>query len=128
MSTKKKSGQNYTKAEKEQKKREMLDALAKTMGVITPACEMVGISRKTEIRWRKEDPEYAAAVADVSEVALDFVETKLFKKINDGSEAAIIFYLKTKGRNRGYFERKEIAGEINVNPPAIIIEGEEDDG
>ena len=36
-------------------------------------------------------------------------ESHLHKLIRDGNPAATIFFLKTKGKNRGYVERQEIA-------------------
>jgi len=41
---------------------------------------------------------------------LDFVENKLWTLINGGNTAAVLFYLKTKGKDRGYAERREITG------------------
>jgi len=38
----------------------------------------------------------------------DFAETSLLKRIRDGDTTAIIFYLKTKFKNRGYVERAEM--------------------
>jgi len=34
----------------------------------------------------------------------------LHKQIGEGNTSATIFYLKTKGKNRGYVERQEITG------------------
>jgi len=34
----------------------------------------------------------------------------LFENIRDGKTSETIFYLKTKGKNRGYVERQEITG------------------
>jgi hypothetical protein len=48
----------------------------------------------------------------------------LHKQIQDNSTAATIFYLKTKGKKRGYQENQAIdlntTGEINVNFKELI--------
>lgn len=90
------------------KKKAMLEALRKTLGIVTQAAEIVGIDRRTHYRWLKEDAEYEEQVEDLSGVAIDFVESKLHKLISDGSAVATIFYLKTKGKDRGYTERQEV--------------------
>ena len=89
------------------KKEAIVEALKKSLGVVTPACDTVGITRTTFYRWIKEDAEFAANVADVKEVAVDYAETKLHDQIRDGNTTAIIFYLKTQGKKRGYVERME---------------------
>jgi len=90
-------------------KKALLAALEKSLGVVSSACKTAGISRDTHYRWLKEDPEYKTAVNELSEVALDFAESHLHKLIKDGNPAATIFFLKTKGKGRGYVERQEIA-------------------
>lgn len=90
------------------KKEQMIDALGKSLGVVTTACTNVGISRDTHYRWLKEDPEYKSRVVELENIALDFAESHLHMLIKDGSPAATIFYLKTKGKRRGYVERQEI--------------------
>ena len=92
----------------EQHKRAMLDALEKSLGVVTAACKAVGIGRTTHYLWMQEDAEYKAAVDGLSDVALDFAESKLHKQIKDGNSTATIFFLKTKGKKRGYIERQEV--------------------
>jgi len=84
----------------------MLDTLDRSLGVVTTACRAAGISRNTHYRWMKEDAEYATAVDDLQNVALDFAETKLFEQMRNNNTAAVIFYLKTKGKKRGYFEHR----------------------
>ena len=90
-----------------------------------------------------EDPEFKAGVEEASEVAIDYVEGKLFERISgvkikkgtdqDGediiydqppSDTAIIFYLKTKGKKRGYIEKNEVGFTNNdgedIAPVQII--------
>ena len=103
-------------SDKSDTKKAMLDALKASLGVVTDACEKVGMSRQTHYRWLKEDEDYKASVDELTNVALDFVESKLFEQIKDGSVPCIIFYLKTKGKGRGYIEKQQI--EIEGAKPA----------
>lgn len=101
-----------TKPTTAERKKAMLVALEKSLGIVTPACKAVGIDRATHYRWLETDLKYKAAVLDLENVALDFVETKLHKSIESGSDPAMIFYLKTKGKKRGYIEKTEVSAEI----------------
>jgi hypothetical protein len=92
----------------EQHKKAMLDALEKSLGVVTSACKTVGIGRTTHYLWMDSDPEYKAAVDSIADVAIDFAESQLHKQIKEGNSTATIFFLKTKGKKRGYIERQEI--------------------
>lgn len=89
------------------RKAAMIEALEKTLGVVTSAAKMVGIERTTHYGWLHDDPEYAKAVSECGEVAIDYAETQLHKQIGEGQAASTIFYLKTKGKKRGYVERTE---------------------
>ena len=85
----------------------MLEALEKSLGIVTTACKSVGINRTTHYDWYIRDPKYKDAVDSLQEMVLDFAESQLFKSINNGSDAATIFFLKTKGKKRGYIEKTE---------------------
>jgi len=89
-------------------KKAMLDALEKSLGVVTSACKSVDIARETHYRWMREDADYKAAVDSIADVAIDFAESQLHKQIKEGNSTATIFFLKTKGKKRGYVERQEI--------------------
>lgn len=103
--SKKKTG---TKTSVATKKNAMLQALESSLGVVKTACKNAGISRQTHYRWLEEDQDYAKAVQDVQDVALDFAESQLFQQIQKGNTPATIFYLKCKGKNRGYVEGHEL--------------------
>ena len=90
------------------KKRAMVEALTKALGVVKMACESVGISRQTHYNWLKEDEAYQQACVNIPDIVLDFAEHHLHKLISEGNVSATIFYLKTKGKGRGYIEKQEI--------------------
>ena len=104
-----------TMTKKDTKKELMIEALEKSLGVVSQACQSIGISRQTHYRWIEEDPEYKFQVESIDDVCIDFAENQLFKKMKDGSDAAIIFYLKTKGKKRGYIEKTQIDHSIEDN-------------
>ena len=91
-------------------KKALIDALEKSLGVVTSACKSVGLNRSTYYDYYNSDPEFKKSVDELSNIALDFAESNLHKQIKDGNTSATIFYLKTKGKRRGYVERQEITG------------------
>lgn len=105
-------------------KKRMLIALEKSVGVVTAACKSAKVARTAHYQWLEADPAYKAAVDNLPEIALDFAESSLFKKIKKGDTIATIFYLKTKGKKRGYIEKSEIehSGKVGVT----LIESEPD--
>ena len=92
----------------EQRQGIFLEALKKNLFVVTAACEQTGIGRTTYYDWMREDPEFRKKVEEVGEIQIDFVETQLLKKIKEGDGQSIIFYLKTKGRKKGYVENVDV--------------------
>ncbi len=112
----------------EHNKRAIIEALEKSLGVVTTACKQVGIGRTQFYEWLK-DPLFKTEVDSIQDIALDFAESQLHQQIQGGNTSATIFYLKTKGKRRGYVERQEITGaeglpnDIRIN---IIKSGETD--
>ena len=54
------------------KKGLMLEALEKSLGIVSTACKMVDISRQTHYAWLKADEEYKSAVQSILVGVLDF--------------------------------------------------------
>jgi hypothetical protein len=106
---------NLTKTDTQ--KNAMLQALQSSLGVVSTACKQVGISRQTHYEWMREDMEYASSVKDLENVTLDFAESKLHELIFEGNVESVNFFLKTKGKVRGYIERSEI--DLNTNKPDL---------
>jgi len=85
----------------------MIDLLVQ-MTPVVEACKSIGIGRTTHYDWLKNDPEYKDAVDSIQDYRLDQAERRLDELINDKNPTAIIFFLKTKGKKRGYVERQEV--------------------
>lgn len=107
-------------------KKKVLEALEEKHGIVSEACRSIGLARSTYYDWINSDPDFKKAVNDVNEAAIDYVEGRLFQKISGitmkgkgssddepatyevpPSDTAIIFYLKTKAKHRGYVEKTE---------------------
>jgi len=87
---------------KELNKKALLQALEKSMGVVTQACKKVGVSRVTFYNYLKEDKEFAKAVKDIDEIALDFAISKMYSLIGKEDSRMIMYYLNNRGNSRGY--------------------------
>mgnify|MGYP003128198985 FL=1 len=91
------------------KKEKLLQALEETQGLIYHACKKAGnISRSTYYRYVREDEDFAKKVEEIKQAQVDYVEGQLIKNISKGKETSIIFYLKSKARDRGYAEKLDI--------------------
>lgn len=109
----------------QQHKKDVLLALEASLGVVTTACKKAQIDRTTFYRYLKEDAEFARQVKEIENVALDFAESSLHKQIQAGVPASTIFYLKTKGKDRGYIEKTQVenSGELTQK---IVVEFTDD--
>jgi len=99
--------------------------LKANLGIVSKSAEAVKIHRDTHYEWMKNDKEYFNSVNAINERSIDFAEGQLFNlmagakkqvvtnrgavvEIKDAPNAtAIIFYLKTKAKHRGYIEKIE---------------------
>jgi len=108
-------------------KKQLIEALTKSLGIVTTACKQVGVSRTTFYEYMK-DPDFKKEVDDIAGVALDFAESQLHKQILANSTAATIFYLKTKGKKRGYIERQEVehSGTVEQITGVQIVKDDDD--
>jgi len=105
------NGKNGNGKKREQTAARIIKALKETNGLLTMAAAKSGIGYRTVCRYVAEFPSVKEAAQDAKEAMLDFAEGKLYTKIKDGDNTAIIFYLKTQGKARGYIERHEVGGE-----------------
>ena len=92
-------------------KQKILKALEEEHGVVSSACKKIGISRGAYYKLWNQDDKFRQECDDIQEAAVDYVESQLFKQIEQGNITGQIFYLKTKGKHRGYIEKTQIQQE-----------------
>ena len=104
----------------------LLDALRANLGIVTDACNQCGVPRRTHYNWMDTDDAYRDAYLTIADEALDFAESQLLELIAQGNTKAIIFYLKTKGKHRGYTERHEYQNQVEPSKLIIYVDESED--
>jgi len=80
---------------------------------VSATCTALGISRQTFYCMKRKSQKLAEGLEEIDEGLIDYAESKLMEHISDGDLTALIFFLKTKGKKRGYVERME--NEVSVN-------------
>tara|TARA_R110000772_G_scaffold137172_1_gene246033 strand:+ start:92 stop:466 length:375 start_codon:yes stop_codon:yes gene_type:complete len=110
-----------TNSNRKIRKKAFIETFKKTFGNVSQTCKVLDMDRSTYYKWLKEDEDFKIEVESVEpkELFLDFTESKLVEKINTGDTTAIIFTLKTKGKSRGYIERKEIEHQGGIESTLI---------
>lgn len=113
----KKTNNPQTRTRKEQErttegKKRVLEALNKSLGIVTSACNAANVSQTQFYEWKRTDADFAEAVKMIDNKQLDYVEGKLFENIKDNDTQSILFYLRTKGKSRGYTERTELQVDV----------------
>jgi len=106
-------GSEVTKVTKLTKKELFLQGLELNLGNISAACTQANISRQTYYRWI-EDESFSELCDNIKEGLIDLAENQLLNKINKGDITAIIFFLKCKGKKRGYTEKQELQISKNI--------------
>lgn len=93
------------------KAEEAAEAIRQAGGISSIAAKNLGVSPQTVQRYARDYQSCADAQEQARQHNLDLAETKLLANIRDGNMTAIIFYLKTQGKDRGYSERVESTGK-----------------
>lgn len=86
-------------------------SLQATGGFISLAAQRLGCSCRTVSRKVAASPKLQKSIAEICDKKLDLAEAALMKAIGNGEAWAVCFYLKCKGKGRGYVERQEFTGK-----------------
>ena len=89
---------------------QMIGAILKAEGNLAEAARSLQCSRTTLYNYMNRYVTIKQAYEDINESTIDWVQDKLLDQCRRGNITALIFYLKTKGKHRGYVERQEHTG------------------
>jgi len=103
------------------RKKQILELYPKKACNVSAVCSAVGITRKTFYDYVNSDSDFKESIEESKEALLDNAESVLQKKIMGEDTISLIFFLKTKGRGRGYTERTEFEDVSKREPIEILI-------
>jgi len=102
---------------------EIESALRTTSGNVSAAARGLSIGRATLYRRIAESKTLQQVLVDAREELVDLAETMLRRNVMDGNMQAIMFALRTLGKNRGYVERVQATTEtLAVDMTALTDE------
>ena len=81
---------------------------------VSAMCIAIGCTRASFYKWIKKDPNLEEMINEANESIIDFAESKLIEHISNGDVTSLIFFLKTKGKKRGYVE--QVDNKLVENP------------
>lgn len=88
--------------------------LKRNKGRVASAAKALAVSKKTLEKYILKSKVLKDIVTQVVEEDIDKVEDELDKQIEKGNMTAILFYLKCKGRERGWIEKTDVS--VDVKP------------
>ncbi len=94
----------------------VVDAIIKARGNLTYAAKLAGCTRQAICKKAKRVQKIADAIEEAREITLDNAESALHQAALKGEGWAVMFTLRTIGRNRGYVEKTEteVSGGITI--------------
>jgi len=92
---------------------QVADALTQAKGFVSVAARNLGCADQTVRNYMERYAVCKQAVTDARESMIDIAEGRLYQNINSGDNTAIIFFLKTQAKHRGYIERYEQRTEVS---------------
>lgn len=97
-------------------------AITASGGFITVAAKSLGVTHQAVSLYIKSHPELQELIQSIEESYLDFAEGQLITLIKEKDRAAIFFYLKCKGKERGYIERAEWELKTPGDPVKVMLD------
>lgn len=91
-----------------------------TSGVLSELARRLGVSRQTVYTWINDYPEVSEAIEQERQIVLDLAESAIYRAVEGGDLSAAKYLLSTRGKDRGFSTRQEVAAEIQQTGQVII--------
>lgn len=93
---------------------QVYDALSRGGGLHLAAAQLLGCPRSTVSTYVERSPRLRALCQEISEKQTDIVEKTLYTMASSGRNTqATMFWMKTKGKHRGFNEELVVSGDQN---------------
>jgi len=89
-------------------------AIPGSAGIISAIAQKVGCDWHTAKKWIERDDGLQQMVTAELEASIDIAEASLLSLIKEKDLQAIKFFLKTKGKHRGYVETSRVEGTWDI--------------
>lgn len=110
----------------------VIQLIREKRGNLSAVARELKVSRPTLYKYLESRTTVQDALEEARETMLDEAEAKLYEKVLNGDTAELIFFLKTRGKSRGYVERTEHTGAdgdaIKIKGYATVSPDDWDDG
>ena len=84
------------------KREQFLRALIDSVGNVSEACAVAGISRRSVYDWRESDPEFKADWDDAVEVTTEALEREIYRRAHEGTDEPVFYQGELCGTVRKY--------------------------
>jgi len=95
-------------------KAKFLEGFKNSRGAISSTCIAMGMDRTTYYIWLKNDADFAAAVDALKQSFVEFVEQKVWQKIESGSDYWVKEWLRTHSPDWVPKEQNELSGKVEL--------------
>jgi transposase len=99
---------------------QMVEAIRGSGGIVRLIAARLRCGRSTVYRYARRYPRVREALEGEREVLLDLAESRLLECVERGDLDALIFLLKTLGKDRGYTTRIDVGAAVRRELEELI--------
>jgi hypothetical protein len=113
--------------------KQVIEALKETKGLVYLAAKKLGVDPDTVSNYAKRYPTVKATLVSARGEVVDLAEAKLYQATLGGEQWAVLFTLRTQGKERGYVERvqqevaakdgwRDDARKLGIDPDLLVAQ------